>query len=120
MSFSVLGRKVNLKKLMSGETETHALTTKLPSDVMLLLKQKSLEIKDGTILVHDQKSGKTLEIKNVNAAYNGSSRDKQFAFTLTLPPEIASPITVRALFKTPALNPSKLADWDAELYAQTA
>ena len=119
MSFSVLGRKVNLKKLMSGETETHALTTKLPSDVMLLLKQKSLEIKDGTILVHDQKSGKTLEIKNVNAAYNGSSRDKQFAFTLTLPPEIASPITVRALFKTPALNPSKLADWDAELYAQT-
>lgn len=119
MSFSVLGRKVNLKKLMSGETETHALTTKLPSDVMLLLKQKSLEIKDGTILIHDQKSDKTLEIKNVNVAYNGSSRDKQFAFTLTLPPEIASPITVRALFKTPALNPSKLADWDAELYAQT-
>ncbi|MTN67586.1 TIGR02099 family protein, partial [Turicibacter sanguinis] len=27
MSFSVLGRKVNLKKLMSGETETQALTT---------------------------------------------------------------------------------------------
>ena len=64
MSFSVLGRKVNLKKLMSGETETHALTTKLPSDVMLLLKQKSLEIKDGTILVHDQKSGKTLDRKS--------------------------------------------------------
>lgn len=119
MSFSVLGRKVNLKKLMSGETETHALTTKLPSDVMLLLKQKSLEIKDGTILIHDQKSNKTLEIKNVNVAYNGSSRDKQLAFTLTLPSAIASPITVRALFKTPALNPSKLADWDAELYAQT-
>ena len=106
MSFSVLGRKVNLKKLMSGETETHALTTKLPSDVKLLLKQKTLEIKDGTILVHDQKSGKTLEIKNVNAAYNGSSRDKQFAFTLTLPPEIASPITVRAVYMTPALYPS--------------
>ena len=119
MSFSVLGRKVNLKKLMSGETETQALTTKLPSDVMVLLKQKSVEIKDGTILVHDQKSGKTLEVTNVNVGYNGSSRNKQLAFTLTLPPEIASPITVRALFKTPALNPSKLADWDAELYAQT-
>ena len=56
MSFSVLGRKVNLKKLMSGETETHALTTKLPSDVMLLLKQKYLEIKDGTILIHESES----------------------------------------------------------------
>ena len=91
---------------MSGETETQALTTKLPSDVMVLLKQKSVEIKDGTILVHDQKSGKTLEVTNVNVGYNGSSRNKQLAFTLTLPPEIASPITVRALFKTPALNPS--------------
>lgn len=119
MTFSVLGKKVNLRKLMSSDTEVNEITTKLPPDVMLLLKQKLLEINDGTVLLHDQKSGNTLEIKDINAAFKGSSKDKQFAFTLTPPPEIASPITVRALLKTPALNPSKLGNWDADLYAST-
>lgn len=119
MKFSILGKTIDLNKLLSGETDLESASTKLPKDIQLLLKQRLLEIKDGTIKLVDDASGNTLEIKDFNAAFESSSGEKLFAFTLTPPSFIGSPITVKATLKPPLLDAAVLANWDAEFFAQT-
>lgn len=85
MKFSILGKTIDLNKLLSGEADLESASAKLPKDIQLLLKQRLLEIKDGTIKLVDDASGNTLEIKDFNAAFESSSGEKLFAFTLTPP-----------------------------------
>lgn len=119
MIFSVLGRRVNLNKLLSGDTDLRPAASQLTPDIRLLLKQKLLELTGGVVALKDMSSGNTVIIKDITAAFKGGAGDKQFAFTITPPSEIASPISVRGLLKTPLLHPNKLSDWDANFFATT-